>query len=189
MTEAPSLASTARSSHRLDARLLVGLALVVASVAAVVGIVTAADEGEDVLTAPTLLTAGEVLTIDDLEVREDELQGSLIFGAVGDHRDLAIRRGTGQGEAELVRGPGDGIDGGLVEPVLLHLDPRGRGAGGSRLMEPKLLGLELLGRCSSRSGSSLLPHDHSPVVRAAGQDAAKLGVRPANLPNRPLVPG
>ena len=69
MTEAPSLASTARSSHRLDARLLVGLALVVASVAAVVGIVTAADEGEDVLTAPTLLTAGRLLTIDDLEVR------------------------------------------------------------------------------------------------------------------------
>lgn len=69
MTEHPSPTPRARSPRRLDARLVVGLALVVASIAAVVGIVTAADEGEDVLAAPALLTAGQVLTIDDLEVR------------------------------------------------------------------------------------------------------------------------
>ncbi len=69
MSESSSPSPAVRSSPRLDPRLLVGLALVAASVAAVVGIVTAADEGEDVLAAPTLLTAGEVLTIDDLEVR------------------------------------------------------------------------------------------------------------------------
>jgi len=43
--------------------------LVVASIAAVVGIVAVADEGEDVLVAPRLLSAGDVLMPDDLEVR------------------------------------------------------------------------------------------------------------------------
>lgn len=69
MIESSSPSPVVRSSRRLDARLIVGLALVAASIAAVVGIVTAADEGEEVLAAPALLTAGQVLTIDDLEVR------------------------------------------------------------------------------------------------------------------------
>lgn len=68
MTEAPAAALAGRRRH-VDARLLVGLALVAASIAAVVGIVTAADEGEDVFAAPGLLTAGQVLTLADLDVR------------------------------------------------------------------------------------------------------------------------
>jgi hypothetical protein len=68
MTEEPPAALAGRRRH-VDARLLVGLALVAASIAAVVGIVTAADEGEDVFAAPGLLTAGQVLTLADLDVR------------------------------------------------------------------------------------------------------------------------
>lgn len=68
MTEAPAAALAGRRRH-VDARLLVGLALVAASIAGVVGIVTAADEGDDVFAAPGLLTAGQVLTLADLDVR------------------------------------------------------------------------------------------------------------------------
>lgn len=69
MTEASRSTPAPRRRRHIDARLFVGLALVAASIVAVVGIVTAADEGEDVLAAPRLLTAGQELTIDDLEVR------------------------------------------------------------------------------------------------------------------------
>lgn len=73
MTEASSPTSTARRRRHVDARLLVGLALVAASIAAVVGIVAASDEGENVLVAPRLVTAGEVVTPSDLEVRRVSL--------------------------------------------------------------------------------------------------------------------
>lgn len=69
MTETLTPPAPTRPRRHLDARLLVGLVLVVASIAAVVGIVAASDEGEDVLVAPRLMTAGEILTLDDLEVR------------------------------------------------------------------------------------------------------------------------
>lgn len=59
--------------RRIDARLIVGLVLVMASIAAVVGIVGVADEGEEVLVAPRSLTAGEELQLDDLEVRRVSL--------------------------------------------------------------------------------------------------------------------
>lgn len=72
MTEtAPRTAPRLRP--RPDARLLVGMALVIASIAAVMGIVGAADDGEDVLVAPHALTAGDLLTLDDLEVRRVSL--------------------------------------------------------------------------------------------------------------------
>ncbi len=76
MTEnAPRAAegAAARPARRLDARLLVGLLLVIASVAAVVGIVGAADEGEELLVAPSDLVAGQELTAADLEVRRVSL--------------------------------------------------------------------------------------------------------------------
>jgi len=69
MTEALAPSLSTRPRRHLDARLVVGLVLVVASIAAVVGIVGAADEGENVLVAPRLMTAGEVVTLDDLDVR------------------------------------------------------------------------------------------------------------------------
>lgn len=64
-----SATTVERRRRYVDARLIVGLLLVTASIMAVVGIVTAADEGEDVLVAPRLLTAGQVLHADELEVR------------------------------------------------------------------------------------------------------------------------
>lgn len=72
MIESPSEAGS-RPRRRVDARLLVGLVLVVASVAAVVGIVGAVDEGEEVLVAPRALTAGEEIVLGDFEVRRVSL--------------------------------------------------------------------------------------------------------------------
>ncbi len=69
MTEVQVVPPQRRSRRYFDARLVVGLVLVVASIAAVVGIVAAGDDGEDVVVAPRLVTAGELLTLDDLEVR------------------------------------------------------------------------------------------------------------------------
>lgn len=62
-----------RRAPRPDARLLVGLVLVIASVAVVVGIVDVADRGEEVLVAPHDLTAGQQLAPGDLEVRRVSL--------------------------------------------------------------------------------------------------------------------
>lgn len=62
-----------RVGRRPDARLVVGIVLVVASIAAVVGIVGAADEGQEVLVAPRDLAAGQAVAPDDLEVRRVSL--------------------------------------------------------------------------------------------------------------------
>lgn len=100
MTDAPA-ASPERRRRHLDARLLVGLALVAASIAAVVGIVTAADEGEEVLAAPRLLTAGQLLTLDDLEVRRVALgleQHGYLTAADVPAEGLVVTRTVGSGE-------------------------------------------------------------------------------------------
>lgn len=73
MTASASPPAAPRSHRRLDARLIVGVVLVVASIAAVVGIVGVADEGEEILVAPRALTAGEELDLADLEVRRVSL--------------------------------------------------------------------------------------------------------------------
>lgn len=62
--------STERRARRYrDPRLVIGLALVTVSIAAVVGIVALADEGEEVLAAPRLLVEGERVEVGDLEPR------------------------------------------------------------------------------------------------------------------------
>lgn len=73
MTTALPSPAPSRPRRAVDARLFVGLVLVAASIAAVVGIVTATDSGDDVLVAPRLLTPGDLVTIDDLEVRRVSL--------------------------------------------------------------------------------------------------------------------
>ncbi len=73
MTEALTVTPSPRRRRHVDVRLIIGLVLVTASIASVVGIVTAADDGEEVLAAPRLLTAGELITVDDLEVRRVSL--------------------------------------------------------------------------------------------------------------------
>lgn len=100
MTDAPA-ASPERRRRHLDARLLVGLALVAASIAAVVGIITAADEGEEVLAAPRLLTTGQLLTLDDLEVRRVALgleQHGYLTAADVPAEGLVVTRTVGSGE-------------------------------------------------------------------------------------------
>ncbi len=110
MTEAASPSAGLRRRRTVDARLVVGLALVVASIAAVVGIVTAADEGEDVLAAPRLLTPGQVLTVDDLDVRRVTLgidgHGYLTRADVPDE-GLVITRTVGAGELVPLAAVGD----------------------------------------------------------------------------------
>ncbi|MFM2353692.1 MAG: hypothetical protein RLZZ608_1098 [Actinomycetota bacterium] len=73
MTEVHASPPTPRRRRTVDARLLVGLVLVAASIAAVVGIVTVTDGGDDVLVAPRLLSPGEVVNADDFEIRRVSL--------------------------------------------------------------------------------------------------------------------
>lgn len=61
--------SADRPRRVADPRLAIGIALVVASVAGVVGIVAAADDGVEVYAAPEALIVGERVTADQLEVR------------------------------------------------------------------------------------------------------------------------
>lgn len=97
-----AVAPPAPSRRRyVDARLLVGLVLVVASVTAVVGIVAATDEGVDVLAAPRLLTVGEMLAADDFELRRVALgvegHGYLMPGDVP-AEGVVVTRTVGAGE-------------------------------------------------------------------------------------------
>lgn len=110
MNDASPTSSPTRRRRHVDARLLVGLALVSVSIAAVVGIVTAADEGEDVLAAPRLLTPGQVLTIDDLEIRRVALgiegHGYLTAADVP-HDGVVVSRTVGAGELVPLAAVGD----------------------------------------------------------------------------------
>jgi hypothetical protein len=90
--------------------LIIGLVLVAASIAAVVGIVTASDEGEDILAAPRRLSAGEHITADDLEVRRVSLgvdgHGYLRPGDVP-AEGLVVSRTIGSGELVPLAAVGD----------------------------------------------------------------------------------
>lgn len=75
--------TTARRASAFDPRLLVGVGLVLASVAGVVGIVTAADRTVDVYAAARPLSPGDRITADAVAVR------SVHLGAVEEHYLLA----------------------------------------------------------------------------------------------------
>lgn len=64
------------SRRYLDIRLLIGLGLVVASVAGVVGLVSAADRRTVVLAAPGHLSPGDLVHADDLVERSVALDGA-----------------------------------------------------------------------------------------------------------------
>lgn len=110
MTEALAPTPVSRRRRHVDARLIIGLVLVAASIAAVVGIVTASDEGEDLLAAPRLLTAGDHITVDDLEVRRVSLgvdgHGYLRPGDVP-AEGLVVSRTVGTGELVPLAAVGD----------------------------------------------------------------------------------
>lgn len=93
-----------------DPRLLIGLALVVASIAGVVGIVAANDDGAEVYAAPRLLTAGELITADDLELRRVSLGADLDAYLTADALPAAgavVSRTVGEGELIPLAAVGD----------------------------------------------------------------------------------
>ncbi|WAB83990.1 hypothetical protein OVN20_13325 [Microcella daejeonensis] len=98
-----------------DPRLAIGIALVIGSIAAVVGIVAVGDEGIDVYAAPALLTAGERVTADDLELRRVALGAeAATYLTVEEMPEEGVVVARTIGEGELVpraavgdaRGPG-----------------------------------------------------------------------------------
>lgn len=93
-----------------DPRLLIGLALVVASVAGVVGIVAASDDGVEVYAAPRLLTSGDRLTADDLEVRRVGLGADAEAYLTVDRmpaEGVVVARTIGEGELVPLAAIGD----------------------------------------------------------------------------------
>jgi len=85
----------------IDPRLAIGIALVIGSIAAVVGIVAVGDEGIEVYAAPTLLTVGEKVTADDLELRRVALgadAGAYLAVADMPEEGVIISRTIGVGE-------------------------------------------------------------------------------------------
>lgn len=93
-----------------DPRLLIGLALVVASIAGVVGIVAANDDGVEVYAAPRLLTAGERITADDLELRRVSLGADIDAYLTVDALPAAgavVARTVGEGELVPMAAVGD----------------------------------------------------------------------------------
>lgn len=71
--------TTARRASAFDPRLLLGIGLVLASIAGVVGIVTAADRTVDVYVAARALSPGDPITSETVAVR------SVHLGAVEEH--------------------------------------------------------------------------------------------------------
>lgn len=93
-----------------DPRLLIGLALVVASIAGVVGIVAANDDGVEVYAAPRLLTAGDRVTADDLELRRVSLGADVDAYLTADRlpeQGVVVARTIGAGELVPLAAVGD----------------------------------------------------------------------------------
>lgn len=93
-----------------DPRLLIGLALVVASIAVVVGIVAVNDDGVEVYAAPRLLTAGERVVADDLELRRVSLGADVDAYLTADampEEGVVVARTIGEGELVPFAAVGD----------------------------------------------------------------------------------
>ncbi|MDO9590414.1 MAG: hypothetical protein Q7J04_04670 [Microcella sp.] len=104
----PSSAGTARRYR--DPRLVIGLALVTVSIAAVVGIVALADEGEMVLAAPRLLVEGDRVDLADLEPRRVVLgvEGHGYLTVAGfPEAGVVVTRTVGAGELVPLSAIGD----------------------------------------------------------------------------------
>ncbi|RZT58094.1 hypothetical protein EV140_2332 [Microcella alkaliphila] len=93
-----------------DPRLIIGLALVAASVAAVVGIVAVNDDGVEVYAAPRALVAGELVTAADLELRTLGLGADArhyLDPATLDEGGVIVARTVGAGELVPLGAVGD----------------------------------------------------------------------------------
>jgi hypothetical protein len=99
-TTSLSIASKGRPRW-FDARLLVGMSLVVISIVAVVGIITASDDGVDVVSTPRLLTVGDRVAIEDLEIRRVSLGAGVDAYLLADavpSEGIVVTRTVGAGE-------------------------------------------------------------------------------------------
>ena len=99
-----------RPRRATDPRLIIGLTLVAASVAAVVGIVAANDDGVDVYAAPRALVAGELVTAADLELRTVGLGAEARYyldPSTLDESGVIVARTVGAGELVPLAAVGD----------------------------------------------------------------------------------
>ena len=109
-TQPTAMSAADRARRYRDPRLVIGLALVTVSIAAVVGIVSFADEGHEVLAAPRLLIEGERVQLGELEPRRVVLglegHGYLTAADVPD-AGLVVTRTVGPGELVPLSAVGD----------------------------------------------------------------------------------
>jgi hypothetical protein len=121
----PSTAKTSRSrSFAFDPRLLIGLALVVASIAGVIGIIRAADESVQVYAARGPLSPGDRVDVNDLEVRSVRLDLSApLYLAPGDvpPSGLVVTRSVSDGELVPASAIGS-VDGLRLTSLVLSVD-------------------------------------------------------------------
>lgn len=104
-----------------DPRLVIGLALVVASVAGVVAVVTAADETTEVLSAAEALAPGDRIGPDELvivEVRLDVAAGHYLAPGDVPEEGLVASRVVGEGELVPVDAVGSAVGLRLASLVL-----------------------------------------------------------------------
>jgi hypothetical protein len=122
----------ARTTRRrtLDPRLLIGVLLVVASIAGVVGIVAANDDGVEVYAAPRLLTAGSAVSASDLELRRvslgADLRSYLPAGSLPDE-GVVVSRTVGAGELVPRSAVGDERGSDMTTIVVSLTSPLGGG--------------------------------------------------------------
>ena len=105
----------------LDARFLIGVALVVASVVAVVGIVAAADRTVEVYAAPSALVPGDHVTRDSLEsrfVRFDDAATVYLTPATVPDTGLTVVRSVNAGELVPVSAVGQSASGRVASVVI-----------------------------------------------------------------------
>jgi len=108
----------------LDPRLLIGVVLVAGSVAGVLGIVAAADDGVDVLVASAPLAPGDRVAASDLEVRSVRLDAAaeryLTPGELP-AEGVVVTRAVGVGELVPVDAVGR-LDGERYAPLVLSVE-------------------------------------------------------------------
>lgn len=117
----------ARSSARkvlLDPRLVIGVLLVIASVAGVVALVSANDRSIEVYAASRPLAPGDRLTVADLEVRSVRLDATAsLYLAPGDvpTDGVLVSRSVNEGELVPVSAVG-GADGARLAALVLQVE-------------------------------------------------------------------
>lgn len=116
-----STTGTGRRTFSFDPRLAIGLALVIASVAGVVALVSAADETTQVLAAAEPLAPGERIDRDDLrvlDVRLDGAVGKYLVPAKLPPEGLIVSRPVDEGELVPLAAVGTSDSGRLASLVL-----------------------------------------------------------------------